>query len=554
MMNQHALQINSATNFDLPSLHILLEEIDVALKDAEVHLSEFHDDEEQASLLMDSATVIEQLASIFELINFKGSSKLASMIAKTLKKLHDSGDNTDTALIMDVSEAIMLLDRYIEFVLLKEVLEPALLLGIINKLADHLGEPHATVGELAQGSSISITNPTTHYHALTDLGLDTKALLTTYREGLLVALTKKNAQLTADESEKLTAMSQVCQTIAGKSDTLFWQAAYVATHGLAQRLPLSNNKKRTLIYLEQQFLNYLPLADRRFADLVSFACGNSSNFFDIAHKRYGLGQADKETLAKMERFLFGPNREITDTLNLLIQSEITAIKEKVDSLVRGDNNINAVSNTDIAEQIMNLSSTMHLLGLEEASSALKQASYEVKTWQNPAPHDFDRLLSELMIAENASIFLTKTHTPGVVKLPLHNRAISLHQLDTAYTLLINEGRANIANVTVAIDAYLADENKDVLHLQNIPEMLEQVAGALKFLGLNKTAKMTLRLARYMTVAVTEKRELLSDTLLADIADVVMAADYELKGQEQNRPVAKQAILVGQHSLSRILAA
>lgn len=552
-MNHNALQINSATNFDLPSLHILIEEIDVALKDAEVHLSEFHDDEEQASLLMDSATVIEQLASIFELINFKGSSKLASMIAKTLKKLHDSGDNTDTTLIMDVSEAIMLLDRYIELVLLKEVLEPALLLGIINKLADHLGEPHTTVGELAQGSSISITNPTTHYHALTDLGLDLKNLLATYRAGLLVALTKQDGNLSPDETAQLDAMSQVCQTIAGKSDSLFWQAAYVATHGLAQRLPLSKNKKRTLIYLEQQFLNYLPLADRRFADLVSFACGNSSNFFDIAHKRYGLGQADAETLAKMERFLFGPNREITDTLNLLIQGEITAIKEKVDSLVRGDGGVNAVSNLDIAEQILHLGSTMHLLGLDEASAALKQASNDVKAWQNPAPQDFDRLLSELMVAENASIFLTKAHTPGVAKLPLHNRSISLHQLDTAYTLLINEGRANIANITVAIDAYLADVNKDLAHLQAIPEMLEQVAGALKFLNLPKTAKMTRRLAGYMTT-VLDKQLPLSDTLLADIADVVMAADYELEGQEQNRPVAKQAILIGQHSLSRLLSA
>lgn len=552
-MTQISHQLSSATNFDLPSLHILLEEIDVALKDAETHLSEFHDDEEQAPLLMDSATVIEQLASIFELINFKGSSKLASMIAKTLKKLHDSGDNTNTTLIMDVSEAIMLLDRYIELVLLKEVLEPSLLMNIINKLADHLGEPHVSIDELAKGSSISIVNPDSHYHNLSDLGLDTKDLLTTYRTGLLVALTKKDNNLSPDEVEKLNAMSTVCQTIAGKSDKLFWQAGYVATHNLAQKLPLSNDKKRTLIYLEQQFLHYLPLADRRFADLVSLACANSSNFFDVAHQRYGLGNSDQATKAQMERFLLGPNREITDTLNVIIQGEISTIKEKVDSLVRGDNNINAVSNAEIAEQITNLSSAMQLLGLNQASLALKQAGIDVKAWSNPTPADFDKLLNELMVAENASIFLTKSHTPGVAKLPLQNQSISLHQLDTAYSLMISEGRANVANITVAIDAYLADENKDILHLQNIPEMLEQIAGALKFLELNKTAKMTRRLARHMTVVVNEKRAL-SDTVLADIADVVMTADYELEGQEQNRPVAKQAILIGQHSLSRILSA
>ena len=99
------------TNFDLPSVHILLDEIKVALKDAEIHLSEFHDDEEQVALLLDSATVIEQLASIFHLINFKGADKLATAIAECLKKLHDDGDNTNTALVMDISEGIMVLDR-----------------------------------------------------------------------------------------------------------------------------------------------------------------------------------------------------------------------------------------------------------------------------------------------------------------------------------------------------------------------------------------------------------------------------------------------------------
>lgn len=545
-------KMTCATNFDLPSLHILLEEIEAALKDAEVHLSEFHDDEEQAPLLMDSATVIEQLASVFNLINFKGSSTLASMIAKTLKKLHDLGDNTNSALIMDVSEAIMLLDRYIEFVLLKEILEPALLSPIINKLADHLGEPHVTIEELSKGSSICIINPASHYKNPSELGLDTKSLLSDYRTGLVIALTKKDNNLSADEVSKLDAMNAACKTIADQSDNLFWQAGYVATLHLAQKLPLSNDKKRTLIYLEQQFLNYLPLEDRRFANLVALA-STTGNFAQVAAKRYGLGQSSETLQAQMKAFLFGPNREITDTLNTLIQDEISTIKEKVDSFVRGDNAINAISNTDIADQIQSLASTMQLLGISQAAHALSHASSQVRSWQNPTPADFDQLLGELMVAENASIFLTKSHTPGAVRLPLHNQSISLHQLDTAYGLLISESRTNIATVTVAIDSYLADPNKDALHLQNIPEMLEQVAGALKFLGLIKTASMTLRLGRYMTQAIQNATPL-SESLLADIADVVVTADYELEGQERNRPVGKQAILIGQHSLSRILAA
>ena len=49
-------------------------------------------------------------------------------------------------------------------------------------------------------------------------------------------------------------------------------------------------------------------------------------------------------------------------------------------------------------------------------------------------------------------------------------------------------------------------------------------------------------------------KVLDDTLFADIADIIVAADYQLEGQEQNRPVSTSALLVGQHSLSRLLAA
>lgn len=551
MMQAH--DINTAINFDLPSLHILLEEIEVALKDAETHLSEFHDDEEQVDLLMDSATVIEQLASIFDLINFKGTNELASAIAANLKKLHDSGDNSNTELVMDISEGIMVLDRYVEFVLLKEMLEPALLMPVINKLRQHLGEPALSLDALSYGNSISINNPTKHYQAPASLGLDTKALVTAYRHGLGVLLSKEDNKLSADEAQKIANMAAACRQIAEKSHTLFWQAAAVATSNLPAILPLSNAKKRTLIYLEQQFWQYLPLTDRRFADLVSLACGQNDKFAALAKQKHGLGQASPEEQAQMQRFLFGPNREITDTLNILIQNEISTIKEKVDSLARGSNDINAITSTDISEQINNLGSSMYLLGLNEASQALKQAAQEVAAWQTPSPDDFDKLLAELMIAENAAIFLTKTHTPGAVKLPLHNRSISLHQLDTAYDTLIKESRINIANISTAIENYLTDSSKDSLHLQNIPEMLEQVAGASNFLRLNNTAKMLTRLGRYVNETITNKHKL-NDRQLADIADIIVAADYQLEGQEQNRPVSKQALLIGQHSLNRVLAA
>lgn len=54
----------SITNFNLPSLYILHDEIMVTLRDTENHLSEFNDDNSQAPLLLDSIDVLTQLSRI----------------------------------------------------------------------------------------------------------------------------------------------------------------------------------------------------------------------------------------------------------------------------------------------------------------------------------------------------------------------------------------------------------------------------------------------------------------------------------------------------------
>lgn len=52
----------------------------------------------------------------------------------------------------------------------------------------------------------------------------------------------------------------------------------------------------------------------------------------------------------------------------------------------------------------------------------------------------------------------------------------------------------------------------------------------------------------------ESGQRIEDPTLACIADVIMAVDHHLDGFENNRPVSKQALDVGQQSLSHLLAA
>ncbi|MBI0426928.1 hypothetical protein [Psychrobacter sp. NG27] len=546
----------SVTDFNLPSLHLLHDEVKATLKDTEIHLSEFNDDSHQAPLLLDSIEVLRQLSCIFELIALVGAESLNTAIANGLQRLYENGDNNDTDLIMDLSEAIMTLDRYVEFVLLTESVEPSLLIPVINKLNAHSQTAPITTDYFSAfgSSSVIIANPEQNFEPLSALNLDTELLTFAYRSGLGVALLNSDGQVDSGDQKKLDAMSAACALIASNTSSLFWQAATAAVTDIAAVFPLNLRQKHTLIYLEQQFQSYLPVMDTRFADLVSFACQRDTAEAEQLREQYANNHLEGPQLEQMKRFLFGPNRELTDTLNVIIQDQINIIKENVDSYARGDS-IHPIElqTTQIITELTELGSALRLLGLTNAANSLDTGAEAVKHWKAPSPDDFDHLLLALMHAENATIAMAEMHTPGAIYLPLNNPHISLHQLNTANDTLIQESRSAIASAEQAINDYLAEPERDMLNIQNIPSMMRQVAGAVRFLQLPTPASMLSQLANYIEQRIEGGRRIEDDTL-ACIADVMMAVDHHLDGFEHNRPVSKQALDVGQQSLSHLLTA
>ena len=547
----------TATNFDLPSLHLLRPEIAVTLHDAEMHLSEFNDDSSQAPLLLDSVDTLAQLAKVLRLIQLEEGYELANSLSAGLQKLYDERDRPNNDMMMDVSEGIMTLARYIEFVLLKETIEPSLLLPIINQLHSDLNQPGLQLSDLTanKNSSIVIANPEQNYQPLKSLSIDPKKLVEAYRAGLSVALTAQSNQLSPKELEKLNAMQAACEMVSKRTDSLFWHAADAAVSDLAGVLPLSNLQKRALIFVEQQFNDYLPVNDSRFADLVQFASSRDSQLALQVQHKFSANTLDEAQLKTMRRFLFGPDREVTSTLNQLIQQEIDLIKSASDSYAR---QVNLNSSTDeidsMAQRLHDLSSVFKTLNLNEVSAALTQQIGKVKTWTQPTPNDFDELLGTLMMAENAAINLAKSHTPGAVTLPVYNQTISLHQIETAHNTLVQESRTAIATIETALNDYLNDTDKDILHIKPVPDMMRAISGACLFLNLPRQSQLLKRGTTVLQNLIEQQGRELSEHALAKIADIVMSADYYLESLETNKPAGNHAMYVGYRSLQHMLVA
>ncbi len=556
-MTQASTQLPSnVTNFNFLSLHLLRHEINVAIKNTEINLNEFSDDKEQAYFLLDSIDMMGQLASILELLSLDGASDLANAIAKILQLLYDNADNSAEDIILAVSEAIITLERYIEFVLLKEMLAPSLLMPIINKLHQYLDMPVLKVADFINRKtcSISIFNVESNYQPLAELELDIdiKNLLSAYRTGLNVLLKCKTAIVSADDRKKLQTMQYACECISKKSDSLFWQAVTVAVTDIEKTLPLTEKDKHTLVFVEQVFLNTVSVNNKGFADLLSFACHRNNSLAQDIKQLYTKNSLSEEQLQLMRKYLFAPSHQVLETVNELIQAEINSIKKNVDILAKQEDTDGRVGIEQIVTALQTLSSSLQLLNLNDASQAMQQQAQIVSQWQAPSIKNIDELLVSLIIAENASINLLKQHSSGVINFPLQNKGISLYQLNQAYDIIIVHSHKNLTKIEQLITDYIKDNNQNKELLTPVVSLLHEITGALSFLKLTEEMRITLRLEKYL------KQMIATDNLQQDsfkhIATIIMVINYQLTGLENSLTANKQVINIGHQSLNQLLVA
>lgn len=184
---------------------MLRPEIVTTLQNAEMHLSEFNDDR-PTPLLLDAVETMGQGAESWT-ITLEESAMLAQAIADSIQKLYDEDSQDNGELLMTISEGITMLNRYIESVLLKETLEPSLILPIINHLREQIGQHALTVEQItvSKTRSLVIANPEKYFQSLRKLGITNQALVKAYRAGLKVALSATKMPTHADLG-KLKAM------------------------------------------------------------------------------------------------------------------------------------------------------------------------------------------------------------------------------------------------------------------------------------------------------------------------------------------------------------
>lgn len=544
-------------HFDVASLHLVKPEIDLSLAQVESVLSVFVDDDQNTSGLVDAAEAMAQIHGILRLLNLFGASELSGAMAKSMKDIADHPSNTKEERLAAIGEGLMVLHRYLEFVLLRETLLPHLLLPITNTLNQMAGLPLLREGHfLAPHLNIAQITPTgTTAEALHQPEQQPliQFLARMYRHGLNAVLA---GRATADYYSLMQrAGYEMARLAMGGASGLYWQAAQSALEQLELCRPLTASRQRVLAAIERQFAK--PSTVPSLADLTDvLALGTCRDHATAETLRNQLNLqsqiATDRTSSDLARFLFGPNGEVIHTVNALIHTEISQIKHQIDGLVRGETpEEGAIS---ISDRMQVLAGTFDMLNLGDAASQLRQQIALESNWLKGDNQDsLNALMDALMAAENAMTILDKSYTSGAVMLPLNNMMISLHQLDEARATLVSESRGTIGMAMRALLSYIENDH-DELHLANVPVMLESVSGAMLFLEAPRGSQILQKTAQYMQQRFNPSQGAASAVELDRLADALVCIDYYLESIEINKPAGERPFSIGEGSLAALQAA
>ena len=130
---------------DVTALNLIKTEVDASLTQIEGALSTFVEDNANNGPLAESVEQMEQVYGALRLIDIHGAAELAEVLFALLRQVNDLQEKTPDIYYSALGSGMMVLGRYLEYVQIKAVNLPQLLISSINECRYALGLP--TLGE-----------------------------------------------------------------------------------------------------------------------------------------------------------------------------------------------------------------------------------------------------------------------------------------------------------------------------------------------------------------------------------------------------------------------
>lgn len=547
------------------SLTFLKDEIDSSLGEAEKHLEAFVADPSLDAQINACVETFHQLRGIFQMLELPAATLMSEEMELVAQSAPASGNIP--AYGAALSQAIVLLGRYLEYVQLKNRALPELMISGINELRRAAAKPliqesHFFAVDLSRDRYPPVEASQT---SAADVPKLSRRLRHMYQVGLLGLLRGQNSKANLKMMARaLERIDRLCGPVA--ISRMWWVARGALEAMLADDMVLTPARKALLSQYDRQIKKIIyeggralqsdvPLLMIKESIYVVSLCSRASGVLSEIKQVYDLRSrlTDRELQDEIA-LMSGGSGSVLRTVAENLKVELADVKQSLDLASQGvaDNDYE-----DVANSLKRIAGSLVMVHLESQAQILKERAEKVRAWKtqniDPQGLDFQELVDDLLTVENAIAGLERSLVPqdDMHRNENTNSKVSLYQLDEARVAVVAECRSGLTLTKRAVGSYV-ENNWDAMHLSNVPGTLAAVSGGLTFLELGRARAVMDACRSYIEQTLLGKgaaeptREQM-DTL----ADAISSVDYYLESMEEHKPIGESVLEVAEESMEEL---
>lgn len=555
------------------SLNIVKDQLDESLKLAESSLEQYLEEPDNDGRLRACIEQLVQVKGVLRLIELLGAAMLTDEIIELVNLvLANRARDRDHAL-GTLSGALMVLNKYLEYVQLQQQSLPVLLIPVINELRSALRKPllpESTFSVISlQGERPAGASGEQGDHAL--LAQSVRRLRHLYQVGMLGVF--KGTNLATHAKMMNRALTRIESLSGNVPLSKLWWLARGLTEVLADGQVSINTPRKSLLGMVDRQIKALEtqgedVLQKEPAQALVKEClyiiALAGKPGPVAHQiatayQFRQDRLTDDRLRHQQDTMFGPGGSVMRAVVEALREELSFIKEQLDLGARGGHE-EEDGYTRVAEALGRIANTLQMLGQDDVAAALRSKLGIIAAWDSHAvdgeSEEFQSVADVLLYVENSVAMLLPrvSGTLGAANDELNElrqRGISLSHLDEARKLVVGESRAGLSLAKRAITSYM-ESNWDGMHLANVPTTLKSVWGGLIFLHMDRAAEVLRSCEGFIANRLIRERDAAPNAhVMETLADAITSVDYYLESMEDNKPIGDSILDVAEESMQEL---
>jgi len=549
--------MSNKENLDFSTLTWVKSELDETLNRAKEALMAYVEETEDSNQLQFCITYLHQIQGTLKMVELYGAAMVAEEMEAVAKALLD-GDIDDVDAAFDVlMRSILQLPDYLERIELGHKDVPIVLLPLVNDLravrSQRLLSESALFNpdlDLAVPDHVSSQN-------IALQGNQLKTALMKIRSAYQMALLNWIKQ---DESERaLLQLQQVLSKLRmilapSYLKQLFWVYGGLL-QGLAEGRVKDSISIKSLAAKIDMFIKELSNQD---SQIKSTSRALTRNFlYYIAISETGSAKVDEiKSFFNLDRFipdetdikhakgsLTGKNKELLQTVSAAINDDVLVVQESLDLFIR-NKSAKADELEPLLGNLQKIADTLGILGLGIARDNVVNHQNELKKAVDDQTRPKDNELLEIAqtllrieseLADHIqSLGLTDdSDVRDDQTIPQSERRAIVQQLAKESIVNLQQIKANfVAFIEAPWDKHQVQDN---------PQLLKEIAGALNILQLDQAGEHIQHIIDYVNKEILTKSAKPSASELEQLATVVSSIEYYLENLDQGQRIQDNLI-------------